>query len=349
MPGGSDVFQRAIERRGPAYVPSLIECPLDHFQEQDSAKFTRIRRRVAAMPDDLLKVDPQPQYIVAPNRGADGSLHWTDHWGTGWVDDGRGGKTTFHPLEHDFAALDDYAIPDAGAAGDFDAADAALRDRGDRYVLGSVWFTLFERYWMLRGFNNALLDMYTEEDRFARLRDGVLDYALRRVDAWVARGVDGVFFSDDWGSQRGLLIDPEVWRHHFRPCYRKLFERVKSGGAHVWMHLCGDIRAILPDLIELGLDVLNPVQPRAMDVHELSRDFGGKVCFCGGADVQGVLIDGPTERIRAHVDELVSLFGSFKGGYILSTSHGLMPETPLDHVIALYDAALHYSKRTIKE
>jgi uroporphyrinogen decarboxylase len=115
------------------------------------------------------------------------------------------------------------------------------------------------------------------------------------------------------------------------------------------MHLCGDIRAILPDLIELGLDVLNPVQPRAMDVHELARDFGGHVCFCGGADVQGVLIDGPPARVRAHVDALVELFGSFNGGYILSTSHGLMPETPLDNVVALYDAALHHSQRTIEE
>lgn len=349
MPNGRDVFCRAIERRDPAYTPSLIECSFEHFHERNPSKFDQIRRQIEALPDDLLKLDPRPTFPIAPHRGNDHALYWTDHWGTGWSDDGNGGKTIFHPLESDFAALDDYTIPNPVAAGDFDDADAALHNRGDRYVLGSVWFTLFERYWMLRGFDNALLDMYTDEARFERLRDAILDHALGRVDAWIARGVDGIFFSDDWGSQRGLLIDPEVWRERFKPCYRRLFERVKSGGAHVWMHLCGDIRAILPDLLELGLDVLNPVQPRAMDVHALACEFGGAVCFCGGADVQGVLIDGPAETVGGHVDELVALFGRYHGGCILSTSHGLMPETPLDHVIALYNAALYHAHRDCKE
>jgi uroporphyrinogen decarboxylase len=106
------------------------------------------------------------------------------------------------------------------------------------------------------------------------------------------------------------------------------------------MHLCGDITTILPDLIDIGLNVLNPVQPQAMDVRFLGREFGGKVCFNGGVDVQGTLIRGTPSDVRNEVHELVRLFGSHNGGYIGATSHSIMPETPLDNVIAMYEAFL---------
>ena len=125
---------------------------------------------------------------------------------------------------------------------------------------------------MLRGFYNMLTDPYTDERSFSRLRDQVVEYNLGIIDQWLSRGVDAVFFSDDW-------------RRLYKPSYTRMFERVRSGGAHVWMHLCGDVTAILPDLIEIGLNVLNPVQPQAMDVRQLSREFGGKVCFNGGVHV----------------------------------------------------------------
>jgi len=108
------------------------------------------------------------------------------------------------------------------------------------------------------------------------------------------------------------------------------------------MHLCGDITAILPDLIDIGLNVLNPVQPQAMDVRRLSQAFGGKVCFNGGVDVQGTLVRGTPEDMKREVHELVEFFGKFSGGYIGGTSHSVMPETPLDNVIAVYDAFLEY-------
>ena len=122
-----------------------------------------------------------------------------------------------------------------------------------------------------------------------------------------------------------------------------MFERVHSDGAHVWMHLCGDISAILPDLVEIGLDVLNPVQPQAMNVHRLARDFGGKVCFNGGVDVQGTLVHGTPEEVKREVCDLLTLFGKYNGGYIADTSHSIMPETPLDNIIAMYEAFLQYT------
>lgn len=341
MLSGVENYTRAIEYRGPEYLPVRIDVRLEGFHEQHAGKSRRIRELLAQIPDDLLQLSPAPRALEAPVT-IDGVTRWRDHWGTGWVDDGHGAKTDGHPLEGGYELVDRYVFPDPDAPGQFEEAEALLARREGRYALGSVWFTLFERLWMLRGFNNMLLDPYLHAEAFAALRDRIVEYNLSMIDHWLARGVNGIFFSDDWGSQRGLLIDPADWRTFYKPSYARMFRRVREGGAHVWMHLCGNITAILPDLIEMGLNVLNPVQPQAMDVAVLAREFGGRVCFFGGADVQGVLVYGTPEDVRRQAQELVRLFASRNGGYIASTSHGLMPETPLDNIIALLEVFTAY-------
>ena len=113
------------------------------------------------------------------------------------------------------------------------------------------------------------------------------------------------------------------------------------------MHLCGDVSSILGDLIDIGLNVLTPVQPRAMDCPALARHYGGKVCFNGGIDVQRTLIFGTPEDVRREVHELVGMFGGRGGGYIAGTSHIVMPETPLDNVVAMYEALTEYQPREV--
>jgi hypothetical protein len=333
-------YARAIEFRGPAYLPCRIGADLDWLVEKDTAKQEQIRELAAQFPDDLVSWLDSSRTSEPVVR--DGVKRWADEWRTGWTDDGHGAKTESYPLIQGYGALDGYVFPDPDLKGRFGAADERLESRGDRYVQAVVWFTLFERLWMLRGFENMLMDPYLDERAFCRLRDRIVEYNLAIIDRWLERPVNAVFFSDDWGCQRGLLMNPDDWRRFYRPSYKRMFDRVHSGGAHVWMHLCGDITAILADLIDVGLDVLNPVQPQAMDVRYLSREFGGKVCFNGGVDVQGTLINGSPDDVRREVHDLVELFGRFNGGYIGGTSHSVMPETPLDNVIALYQAFLEY-------
>jgi uroporphyrinogen decarboxylase len=339
---GRENYRKAIEFRGPAYLPVQIGCSLDWLYDKDEAKQARVRELAARLPEDTVPGIFWCWLDTGETVVENGVRCWIDEWRTGWVDDGLGAKTETYPLEAGYERLASYAFPDPDAPGRFDRADASLAQRGDRYALAGVWFTLFERLWMLRGFNNMLTDPYLDPDNFARLRDRIVDIDLGMIDKWIERGVDGVFFSDDWGSQRGLLMNPDDWRRFYKPAYAKLFDRVRSGGAHVWMHLCGNITAILGDLVDIGLSVLNPVQPQAMDVHKLVREFGGKVCFNGGVDVQGMMIHGSPEDVKNEVRMLVDLFGRFNGGYIGGTSHSIMPETPLDNVIALYEAFEEY-------
>jgi uroporphyrinogen decarboxylase len=125
----------------------------------------------------------------------------------------------------------------------------------------------------------------------------------------------------------------------------KMFRKIRDSGVHVWMHLCGNIRDILPDLVEIGLNVLNPIQPKAMDIKEIAGTFGGKVYFDGGVDVQGTLVEGTPAEVKQEVYMLVDRLGRFNGGYIGKTSHTIMPETPLDNVIAMYEAFLEIQGR----
>lgn len=338
---GSENYTRTIEFSSPAYLPCDLSLELDWLFDKNEAKRQKIYELQSRFPDDLLAhLDVnRHKHIIDSNSALP---RWKDEWGTGWLSDGYGEKTDFYPLSDGYENLDTYVFPDPALPGRFEKVDAKLQTRRDRYTRPSVWFTLFERLWMLRGFDNLLLDPYLEETNFCKLRDQIVEYNLNIIDQWHTRKVHSIFFSDDWGSQRGLLIHPDDWRHLYKPSYKKMFERVRDGGAHVWMHLCGNIVAILPDLIDLGLNVLNPIQPQAMDVQLLSREFGGKVCFYGGIDVQGTLINGTPDDVKKEVHNLVSLLGKFNGGYIAGTSHSIMPETPLDNVIAIYEALLDY-------
>lgn len=339
MISGRDNFKRTIEFKSPEYVPGIFRVDLDWLHEKNGAKAGRIRELQNQFPLDILDwLDVTQNLSESENKK--GIKRWVDEWGTGWQDDGFGAKAESYPLCEGYHQLNNYAFPNPVLPGRYDKVDLRLKNRGDRYVLASVWFTLFERLWMLRGFDNILIDPYLDENHFSQLRDQIVEYNLAIIDQWLQRKVAGIFFSDDWGSQRALLINPEDWRKFYKPGYQKMFDRVRSGGAHVWMHLCGNITAILPDLIDIGLNVLNPVQPQAMDVKLLSKEFGGKVCFYGGVDVQGTMIHGSPQDVKNEVHELIDLFGRFNGGYIGGTSHSIMPETPLDNVIALYQAFL---------
>jgi uroporphyrinogen decarboxylase len=338
---GKENYKRTIEFNRPAYLPCSITLDLNWLEEKDNTKRARIQELIAGFPQDMVSWINVARNSQEPIQ-VDGVSRWTDEWQTGWVEDGHGAKTDTYPLDAGYEKLIDYVFPDPYLPGRFEAADVRLKQRGDRYVQAAVWFTLFERLWMLRGFDNMLIDPYIEEEPFCRLRDRIVEFDLAIIDQWLQRGADAVFFSDDWGCQRGLLMNPDDWRRFYKPSYQRLFERVRSGGAHVWMHLCGDITSILGDLIDIGLNVLNPVQPQAMNVQQLAKEFGGHVCFNGGVDVQGTLVRGTPDDVKRQVHELVALFGKFKGGYIGGTSHSIMPETPLANVIALYEAFAEY-------
>ena len=155
--------------------------------------------------------------------------------------------------------------------------------------------------------------------------------------------IDGVFVGDDFGTQQGLLISPEMWRKYVKTRYKKLISVIKSYGLKYCHHSCGGIRPIIPDLIEIGIDVLHPIQPLAagMNNKELSREFGKELTFYGGIDEQRTLPNGSPEDVKREVRERINTLGKY-GGYIVAPSHAFQPDTPMENVIAVYEEVLGY-------
>jgi len=151
----------------------------------------------------------------------------------------------------------------------------------------------------------------------------------------IAAKPDAVAFGDDWGSQTQLLIRPEMWRRFYKPRYKRMFDVARDAGCHVWFHTDGWTLEILEDLVEIGVNILNP-QHNIMDNKVVAERVAGKVCIRSDLDRQHIIPFGSPERIVEHVKEVIAAFGVFDGGLILHGEVG--PEVPFENIHALYKA-----------
>ncbi len=181
-------------------------------------------------------------------------------------------------------------------------------------------------------------DFYAHEREIRRLIDAIAEYTIALIRGWGELRADAVFLTDDWGSQTGLMISPEMWRRFFKPHYATMFAECHRYGMDVIFHSCGNVLGIVGDLIEIGLDVLDPVQPGAMDMEELVRRHGGQVSFCGAVDLQQLLCRGTPQQVRDEVRRIMDLLGRpYGGGYLVSPANVLTPEIPFANLEALFE------------
>jgi uroporphyrinogen decarboxylase len=341
------LITRAAACSNSGRIPYSVGVNLAHYERKHGRQTTaRLADHIARMPQDWVTVGYAPPAGWQRPAAAQPELSG-DEWGVGWIAALGTLRVRSHPLAEGYHLLEGYPFPDPRAPGRFDAATehiARARAQG-KYVLATVWFTFFERLWFLRGFNNMLTDPYLEPERFANLRDRLLEFNLEIIRHWRETGVDGIFFSDDWGNQQSLLMNPADWRRFYLPGYRRMFEAAHAAGAQVWMHLCGNVSAIIADLLDAGLNVLNPLQPQALNLEALARDFGGRLCFFGGIDVQKTLPFGTPQQVKDEVRWLCERLGG-TGGYLATTSHTIMPETPLENLLAMFEALEECCPRT---
>jgi uroporphyrinogen decarboxylase len=309
-----------------------------------------------AHPDDVAHVAPYDMFVGYQRGRAGGrrdpvdlltqQASWVDEWGTGWrhAAGGSGASPTSAPLE-DWDDLTDYLdsrMPDAGLPGRLDGCLPAVAALGpSHYLVGTTHQAIWERYAQLRGTGQAFEDLAVRCPERDRLLDAVVEYQLTLIRRWASLGsVDAVFLTDDWGSQRSLLIDPLAWRTIFAPRYRRLVETAHDCGLDVIFHSCGNIAAIMGALIDLGVDVIDPLQPEALDLAWVAREYGGEVSFAGGLPVQ-VLPTMRPDEVHDTVRRLVDLLGApYGNALILAPSNSLLADVPLANLKALF-AACH--------
>lgn len=318
---------KAIERRRPARIP-LVQAKWwgEGLVEQYGDRLDRFAR----FPEDVVFLWIEPLDVT--------------RLGLSWEVSGTGAHDAQCVID-DWSKLDEFIarLPDPATDPQMEplAEQAAQARQQDRYVMFAWWRLFFERPWGLRGMKNLLMDYYTAPDEVHRLYEalcqlycGYLQRAIRDFQP------DGFWTSDDLGHQRNLFMRPETFRAFLKPYYARIGALLKPASMHWWLHSCGDNTKVLEDLIEVGVNVFHPVQKGTMDEITVARQFGDRLTFLAGIDVQHVLQEAAPGGVREEVRFLIEMFDRPEGGLCLAAGNGIVAGTPLDNIEAFLDEAL---------
>ena len=226
-----------------------------------------------------------------------------------------------------------------GGYPDFINGIRAARENSDKYFLVMVYGSHFEKAYFSRGIENFLADMAGEPAFAQKLLSTIIEKNMVMLEnVLMLPEIDGVLLGSDWGSQIDLLMAPETWEDMIRPGEQREYELIHAYGKDVWVHSCGCIERIIPSLIEIGLDVLNPIQPEAMDIQKLKSDYGDQLAFWGGISTQDTLPFGTPEELKAETRRIRDMM-SVNGGYILSPAQSIQSDVPVENILALMEVA----------
>ncbi|MCG3211138.1 MAG: hypothetical protein FOGNACKC_04775 [Anaerolineae bacterium] len=282
-------------------------------------------------------------YYASDTYSHDG-LTYVDEWGVTWRNSpyetpfGAGTYTEMigHPLAND-AAIASYQPPDPTRPELYTEAERVIKTyKNDYWIVGVTVTTIFETAWALRGYEQTLLDLALNPDLIEVLFDIPFHYHLTAAKKLVEMGVDMIWTGDDIGAQHQLLISPATWRAHLKPRMAEFIAQLKAinPAVKVAYHSDGNIEALIPELIEIGLDVLNPIQPQSMSPAEIKRKYGDNLCFWGSIDEQFTLPFGTPAQVQAEVLERLQTLGR-SGGLILGPTHHVQLDTPLENFWAM--------------
>jgi len=276
---------------------------------------------------------------------SDPAEEYTDEWGIGWkwFRNAAGGSYTEmvrHPLA-DIIDPSQFSLPDFTREDRYAGACRLVADYGKEYgIMGGCACTLFELAWYLRGMEQVMADMISNKDFMHAYLDRLMKWIDDAGTRMVGLGVDVIWIGDDFGMQDRMLISPKLFREFFKPRYAHLFAKWKAINPNVKIafHSDGEIYAIIPDLIEVGLDILNPVQPKSMDPARLKKEYGKHLTFWGTVDIQEVLPFGTPQQVADEVRLRLDTAGR-GGGLIISPAHNIQPEVPIENILAFYETA----------
>lgn len=317
-------------------VPYVFSCEPSVADRMDAHYgSSQWRERLLPFMKTCLSVDTLQERPVSSSRVQDG-------YGGIWRVDRRPWHLETPPLAK--ASLAGYRFPSAGQFVDpvREAVPEALqriKESPDSFQIIAMGWGLFEQTWRLRGFENALMDAIAEPDFYAELLERLTELYLVMIRACRDVPADAFFFGDDWGEQNGVILGPDRWRQYIKPRWAEIYKEVHAQGKYVISHCCGSIAAIMPDVIEMGLDVLESVQPEAagMSPYLLNDQWGSEITWFGCLGSQSLLPFGTPDEIKTEVTQLRQRVGA-GGGLIMAAAKPLQPETPTENAVALYEA-----------
>ena len=281
---------------------------------------------------DMKRKDLPPMYKAGQNY---------DDFGTLWDVDAEGvcGIPIKYPFT-DWADYDNYVWPEFSAGPPKTRLYSGhMAGVNEEYYARGAWITFFEQMQQLRGMEQLLVDLAYRSKEVFRLRDDLLEFNLRWINRWLELEYDGLHFGDDWGTQTTLMVSPELWREVFKPVYKKMFDKIKGRGLDVHFHSDGFILDIMPDLLDIGVDVIN-CQTSLMGLEKIEKNFAGKVCFRTDLDRQKIIPFGTPEQVKEHILEVFDSIGTPCGGIIACGEIG--PDVSLQNIKAMYETFINY-------
>jgi len=326
---------RSIEFQRPDRLPRM------------NSVWPKTRHLLGKAVDDLLAEFPDDtgnwfnRKVWNPDNPAYQPGDCTDAWGSVWhnTDDQHMGACFYHPLA-DWSNWSTYKLPPPNGDEEAEHIRNEIATMGhEHYVLSRAPVPIFQRMISIRGFDNVMVDLATGAKEGKLLLAALMEYQMEGLKAILRSQCDGVHVSDDWGSQTSLMISPELWRRIFKPVYARVFAAIHSAGKHVFWHSDGHTLAIIPDLIEIGVNVINVEHP-LMGEHNVGAVARGCVCFRTYIDGQHVLPHGTPADVRVNVREVVHHLSNSAGGII---AYGeLAPDVPLANWRAMMEAFLEF-------
>jgi uroporphyrinogen decarboxylase len=304
------------------------------FEEPIDAMRISHMELLTGMGVDIVAIAPTVAQATPTITLPDGRIK--NEWGMLFRNVGIYAEFAGYPLANALTEKDilDFPFPDVNAPGRFDIAVQMMSVYGKKYgIIGDVETMFFEMSWYLTGLEKFLTDLMMEAEYQAHLMDRIMHYIIVAGKRLIDMGVDILWCGDDFGSQQGMIMDPDTWRKVFKPRIKYMFEefrKVRPDIKIAW-HSCGSILPIIPDFIEVGLDILNPIQPLA---------HGKDLVFFGGIDVQHLLPYETPQKIRDEVRRRTEILGK-DGGFIIAPAHNIQPDTPVENVLAFFDAVLN--------
>jgi len=272
---------------------------------------------------------------------------YTDEWGITWksvpytTPFGIGHYTEIadHPLKDD-RAIAGYKGPDPNRAELYEDSQRVIEQFKDEYwIVGVTVTTIFECAWGLRGYERILSDFVLNPELADQILEIPYRFHLTAAKKLVQMGVDMIWIGDDVGAQTRMLMSPAHWRKFLKPRMANFIAELKAINPQVKVayHSDGTIYPIIPELLEIGLDILNPVQPACMDPVKLKNEYGDRLCFWGSIDEQYTLPFGTSNEVRAEVDRRLKTLGK-DGGLILGPTHHVQLDTPMENFWAMVNS-----------
>ena len=289
--------------------------------------------------NDLLitTVGPAASYYLSEED------YYEDEWGIGWrkvhYDKGSYTEPHHHPLA-DLEDPEEITIPDFSEDPRYKEARHFVNNYGDSHaIVGEISCTIFELSWYLRGFSQVLQDFHINRDFLHAYFNKLKEWARTAGRKLVETGVDIIFMGDDVGSQDQMLISPETFREFLKPIYAELFDtfRAINPDVKIAFHTDGNVMPVVEDYIEIGVDILNPIQPECMDPVEIKEEFGDKLVLHGAVSLQETLPLGTPREVEKEVKYLIKKCNT-NGGFIIGPSNALFKEIPMENIITLYNS-----------